>query len=587
MKRLVWILLMILWNVSGTILAADVGRFTLEHNGLERSYEIYVPDSIADSTENVPLLIALHQYSSSARAMQLLTDLNSLAEQDGFIIAYPESTGFAWNNGTAELERGYFGKDIKNPDDVGYISALIASLSAEYPIDAEQVYLLGTENGGLMAGYVACQIPEQFAGIMIVGALMWDYQVETCPENPSAPVNLLIMHGLKDWFYPVGGRIWDGTIENPKLYTLSLSAVLEFWARRNGCNIENPTAPQGLHNLFFNECEGDVRTMYVGVDLGGGAWFKEGDYILNQVGISTKAILSAFMQGSDGSDFPAQDTSVIPGHGIPRSYRLYVPPAYDPDEAMPLVVALHGRPDTGIGFSVITQLHLTAARENFMVLYPDGIDRGWNYVRGFPNYPDTGMDDVKFLENLVTDLSQDINIDMNRVYVTGFSNGGFMTQRVACEGYDFFAAFAVLGATLNPAFDRICDEAHDVPIMFMHGTDDVSIPWIGNPATHLGVVESLAYWVVFNNCNLEPSSLDQLPSEQENPETFVVKIVYTDCAFGGDLWFYGIDGGGHNWAGVPGVIGEQIAGKVNTDIHASDVVWEYMSQFSLKRKSEE
>lgn len=586
------IMVLCLLVIYPAVAQVEETRFTLEYDGLERAYELHVPESVAEGEGDVPLLIALHQFSSTARAMQLLTDLNALADEMGMIVVYPENTGFGWNNGTGEIDRGYFGMDVEYPDDLGFITTITDELLADYPIDPEQVYLVGGENGGLMATYLACQIPERFAGVMVVGATMWEYQAGVCPETATEPVDILFMLGLNDWFYPTVGRNWSRTREEPQRYTLSFQATLEYWAERNGCALDSAGTPVDTYHAVFTDCETAVRTMLYAVEGGGGAWFYEGDYTLNQFGITTNAVLQAFIRGDDLVDYPAQNTDELdenvvplagepPAEALPRSFRLYVPPTYDPDEAIPLVLALHGRPDTGVGFSVITQLHLTAARENFLVLYPDGINLGWQYTNGIPGFVESDVDDIQFVEDLIVDLSQDINIDMNRVYVTGFSNGGFFTERLACSSYDFFAAYAVVGATAILNMDTVCDEANDIPMMFMHGTNDVSIPWEGHPRAHMGVIESLFFWVDYNDCNFTPREPELIPPAEEEPETFVMKVVYEDCAFGGELWFYGIQNGGHNWAGVPGVIGDEIAGLVNTDIHASDVVWEYMSQFRL------
>lgn len=576
MKKISFLIVLLILSVAPIFGQIDTTRFLIEHDGLERTYELYAPDTLPD---DAPLLIALHQFSSSARAMQLLTDLNTLADEMGLIVAYPENTGFGWNNGTGDIERSYFGADLDNPDDLGFIQVMMDDLFAQYPIDSEQVYIVGGGNGGLMATYIACQIPDKFAGIVSVGATMWKYQPDVCPETPDAPIDVLYMIGLQDWVYPVSGRNFQFTPERPERYTLNFQQALEFWATRNGCSLDSMSAHGDTYNVLYTDCETDVRTYLYSVDGGGSGWF--GEYTVTPTGITTEAVLKAFISGQHLVDFPQQDTSILSEDAPPRSYRLYVPTRYDPDEPMPIVVALHGRPDSGIGFSIITQLHLTAERENFLVLYPDGVDLGWNYTIGFPEFRSTAVDDVQFLQDIVLNVNQQVNIDLNRVYTTGFSNGGFMAQRLACEAYDFFAAYAVLGATLVPQFTQICNADHDIPIMFMHGTADVSIPWDGNPRSHLGVVDNLFFWVEYNDCNFEPREIEYLPTQEDDPETFVAKIVYEDCAFGGDLWFYGIENGGHNWTGVPDVIRDEIAGLVNTDIHASDVVWEFMSQYTL------
>ncbi len=577
MNRFILLLTSFVLSLIPSFAQVDTTQYTLSHDGHNRTYELYIPDNLSD---DAPLVIALHQFSSSARAMQYQTDLNSLADRMGLIVAYPENMGFGWNNGTADIERGYFAPDIENPDDIGFIKTLMDKLIAEYAIDSKQVYIVGSENGGLMASYVACQIPNKLAGAVIVGATMWDYQQEICPETLDTPIDILYMAGMQDWRFPVNGRNFQLTPDYPLRFTVSFKETMDFWAELNVCDLDSAQSPRGTLHVTYTECKTDARTYMYIVAGGGGGWF--GDYNVSPVGITTEAVLEAFINGDDLSDYPQQDFDVLPDITRPRSYRLYVPTGYDPDVPMPIVVALHGRPDSGVGFSIITQMHLTAERENFLVVYPDGLNLGWNYVQGIEGYRFDEWDDVQFLQDLVLTIDKRVNVDLDRVYATGFSNGGFMTQRLACTAYDFFAAFAVSGATLVPQFETICNANNDVPIMFMHGTADVSIPWEGNPNSHVSVLENVYYWVTYNNCNLVPIE-EVLPSTTENPETFVGKITYQDCAFGGDLLFYGIQNGGHNWAGVPDVIGDEIAGLVNTDVHASDLVWDFVSQYTLDR----
>jgi polyhydroxybutyrate depolymerase len=70
----------------------------LEHDGQQRSYYAYIPSSY-DGQESVPLMIALHPFASSGRGMAALTDFDTFAEENGFIVVYPDSLGFRWNDG--------------------------------------------------------------------------------------------------------------------------------------------------------------------------------------------------------------------------------------------------------------------------------------------------------------------------------------------------------------------------------------------------------------------------------------------------------------------------------------------------------
>ena len=339
----------------------------------------------------------------------------------------------------------------------------------------------------------------------------------------------------------------------------------------------------------YDDCDDDVRMMFYSVLDGGHTWYKQLDSPLNQVGLNATDVVGAFFQGATVEEMPEQADFEFDPDNLPRAYLVHAPVDYTGDEALPLVFVLHGRPDTGNGIAVITEMHQFADSENFIAVFPHGINRQWNYTRGVAEFRSGPIDDVQYLLNLVEHLSQDFNIDRNRLYVTGFSNGGFMTQRVACEAPEHFAAFAVVGAGFLPSWRTFCDGGHVTPIMFMHGTDDISIPWGGIEdqgfVTSASVENTIEYWVWHHNCELN-SDMEELPAE--DPEfTRVVKFTFPNCADGSAIDLWAIAEGGHNWPGVPGVIGEQIAGKVNTDIHASEVIWDFFSQYSLEDEVDE
>ena len=314
-------------------------------------------------------------------------------------------------------------------------------------------------------------------------------------------------------------------------------------------------------------------------------WLRSGPYTLNQIGVDmTDLVVGFFMHASNwaAAGIPTADNNLF-GDRI-RTYRTYVPPAYDPQQPSSLVIALHGRPDNGSGFAYRLDMNGVAKANDFIVAYPDGIDLGWNYTRNAPLFPDNPVDDDAFLAAMVDDLSVDLNIDRERVYVTGFSNGGFMTQRLACVAADDYAAFAVVGASFSQNFAALCSDSTPVPILFMHGTDDPSIPWDGAVVAgiqlFLSVPDTIAAWTLINNCENAPTET-VLPQSGDSEGTEVHRFDFDGCSPDTDLVFYGIVGGGHNLPGVPGRIGPQIARQVNMDIHAGEVIWDFVSQFTL------
>ena len=384
--------------------------------------------------------------------------------------------------------------------------------------------------------------------------------------------------------FPLNGRALTLAGDDDTAFqTLSAQDTVNYWLGRNGC-IESLFEQVGDARVYW-PCKERTQVVFdplVGV---GHLWPREGDYTLNQFGVDATEIITRFFAGDESW---AKKSVVDAGEGVfggvSRSYRAFVPHAYDPAQAMPLVIALHGRPDNGTGLAYRLDMNRVAEEQGFIVAYPDGIDFGWNYTRGSALFPDNGVDDDAFMAALVDNLAVDLNIDRDRVYVAGFSNGGFMTMRLACLMPDVFAGFAVVGAGFQLNFVELCQEAAPVPMMFIHGTEDVSIPWAGEVTRDvrwlLSFPDTVGMWVDINHCDEDPVQTT-LPQGGQSPETEVHRFVYTGCAEGSDLLAYAIVGGGHNLPGVPGRIVESIAGNVTMDIHAGEVIWEFLSQHRL------
>ena len=138
---------------------------------------------------------------------------------------------------------------------------------------------------------------------------------------------------------------------------------------------------------------------------------------------------------------------------------VHVPPSYDPDVPMPLVMLLHGlNPWGGQGLEDYWQFTPLADQFGFLYLYPDGtVDSGgnrfWNATDACCDFDGTGVDDSGYLRDLMDEIELQLNVDPRRVYVGGHSNGGFMSYRMACDHAETIAAIMSLaGATFyDPA----------------------------------------------------------------------------------------------------------------------------------------
>lgn len=207
-------------------------------DGVERHYLLTIPDGASEKAP-APLVIVLHGAGMTAGAMAAMTGFDGLAEEEGFFAAFPDGTGpirlYSWNAyhccSTAMTD---------GIDDIAFVSALIDTLVAAYPVDPSRIYVAGFSNGGMMAHRVGIALSDKVAAIgSVAGALFGD---EPAPGNP---VPAIIVNGADDPVIPADGRIptadgplweiWDGT----PLKTADYQGA--FWARANDC-YPNPIA---------------------------------------------------------------------------------------------------------------------------------------------------------------------------------------------------------------------------------------------------------------------------------------------------------------------------------------------------------
>ena len=557
---------------------------TLTHDTLERTYRLHLPADVEDSSAAVPLVVALHGRSSSGLTMALLTKLNEAADEAGVAVVYPDAHAYNWGEDTTVEEENQV-------DDVGFITALIDELAAKHNLDPERVYLTGYHNGGLMAYRLACEVPDRFASVAVVGPMLWGYQVDACPTEASAPVNLLIMHGTDDPLY------WDETrdldiVFNERDYTvLGVQDTLNFWIERNACDPKSATSVNGVMNARAYTCADDTQVALYSVLNGRENWPRTGDYALNQFGIDASTMIMAFFAGDETWAQTQQ-----PYTSQARSYTVYVPSTYDPAEPMPVTMVLHGRFGSGESTAQWTDMNRIAEENGFIALYPDGLvnaspqvwyDTGWNYYHGVPGVSSGDPNDAQFLADLLSDLPLDLSIDESRVYVVGISNGGFMAHHLACVDPTRYAAYADVMGSGHFGMETICEHETPISMLMIHGTEDDNILWDGITTQMDGqdvfmtypITGVFTFWGRRGGCDLEKVSVEDLPQNGDSPNSSI-RILAFECPTGVDVMLYGVIGGGHNWPGTADDLQDAVDNKINMDINAGEVVWEFFSRHS-------
>jgi polyhydroxybutyrate depolymerase len=242
-----------------------MARHVLEHDGLQREYFVYLPSSY-DGEETHPVLVFMHGYGGTATGTEaeVAQGLNAYAEEFGYVVVYPQSTWFmagdspetrwevsSWNHITDGFDKGPDGPICSADatqypcppecgtcgkcgwtscnDDVGFLKALVASVSADLNVDERSLFVSGFSNGSMMAHRIGCEASELFAAVALIGG-----RVEPGFEcTPTRRLPLLQMNGGQDETVP-----HDGRASSSGYYFASTTSVAERWIDGESCAIE-------------------------------------------------------------------------------------------------------------------------------------------------------------------------------------------------------------------------------------------------------------------------------------------------------------------------------------------------------------
>ncbi len=268
------------------------------------------------------------------------------------------------------------------------------------------------------------------------------------------------------------------------------------------------------------------------------------------------------------------DTQTVIVNGIEREFIIYVPSSVEQQPAV--VVVLHGGSSRADGIRRLTDFDDLADEHGFIAVYPYGINQQWNDGReGISD-----ADDLAFFDILFDTLIRDYEVDSERIYVTGISNGGFMSMRLACARSERVKAVAVVTATLPESV--LCQPEMPVGMLIMNGTDDPLVPYDGGEVAVLGTQrgevrstdDAIAFWVEHNRC-ADTSDEIALPNNALFDGTRVYRTTYNTCD--APVALYRVSGGGHTWPGGGQYLPRSVIGRASRDIDASAVIWQFFA----------
>ena len=261
---------------------------------------------------------------------------------------------------------------------------------------------------------------------------------------------------------------------------------------------------------------------------------------------------------------PGDHLRALPFGGLVRTYRVHVPPSYDGSVPVPLVLDIHGLGSNAEQQEAISGMRAESDAHGFLVVYPQGVNDTWNAGTCCGN---ATIDDVGFLRALVASIAAEANIDGRRVYATGLSNGGAMTQRLACDAADVIAAAVPMAFPIPFRPLSACQPIRAMPVLTMMGLTDIVVPY--NGGLFGSAPSTFAYWRDIDGCGR--GAPDQVVERgRSRCET------YTACAQGAQAGLCSIF--------ADSLVGTPVEGHVlyfNDDFVLADVAWQFLSGFTL------
>ncbi len=517
--------------------------------GGDRPATLLLPKAINRSEPRL-LILLLHGYGSFALQADQYFRFSSWVDRNEFGLLIPDGTkdrnGAQFWNGTGEC-CDIFGAET---DDVGYLMSLIEEAREHALFD--QVFAVGHSNGGFMAYRLACEDVPDLAGIVsLAGGAHSSADECRVPQ----PLSVLQIHGTEDDLVLYeGGRL--PTHPDPHRNPVpSAWASVTRWAERTGCDLEHvveldpidaDSAVEGDETTIKRYSQGCVNAavMELWTIEGGGhvpiVW--ETDFtpgILDWIDERYTEAKEAALQVQE---------RVIGGE---RSARLQFSPGTE-GEAIPLVLSLHGYGGEPAAHDAYFRLSDRVLEYGFALITPQGStdSRGnafWNATDACCNFEGRQIDDYAWLSTLVAEAREIVTV--SSVHVIGYSNGGFMAYRLACDGLDGLVSVVSLAGSSFGDRER-CEGASPVSMLQIHGTADINIPYAGTleyEGGYPGATELTERWAQRAGCDVE--AVESLPNVDlevtiDGAETSVQRFS-EGCADGVTVELWTIEGADH------------------------------------------
>ena len=285
-------------------------------------------------------------------------------------------------------------------------------------------------------------------------------------------------------------------------------------------------------------------------------------------------ICAFLMTGSFFLNAQQQINSTLVCDGNTRSYTIYIPDSYNGEVAFPLLFNFHGGGGDILGYLSLVDMRPIADTANVILVYPQAFTDPENGDATWMHKEPTDHDDVLFVEAMLSAISSEYNVNLNRVYACGYSNGGEFAYDIACRMNAGIAAVGAVARTMYMGSFNNCAPVHPTGILTILGTADATSDYnginFGGIQYYLSADDVHDYWANFNNCDATPV-LTNVPNSDPSDGSTVEKYSWSDANGCTYVEHFKVVGGGHDW---PGVFG-------NMDIDASQEIWRFVSRYDL------
>ena len=266
----------------------------------------------------------------------------------------------------------------------------------------------------------------------------------------------------------------------------------------------------------------------------------------------------------DDSCYSNTNSQSIVHDGINREYVLYIPSSYDGTSPVPLMLNFHGFGGNASEYMDYADMRAVAESDTFILVYPQGsCSNGSSHWNPCPADGDnkSDADDFGFVQAMLNEISSQYNVDIERIYAAGYSNGGMMAYGLANYKSDLIAAVASVSGTM---LDCTGPTSHPMPVIHLQGTSDGIISYNGN-SYYSSAQSVLDHWIDFNNTTTTPTV-----RSDNNGGMTIEHHVYDQGDSNVSVEHYKYIGGAHVWFSVT------YRGQ-----NTAELIWNFVSQYDI------